>query len=75
MDKEIERIKREIFGKPKEVQEQPNAPNEVENPNINPELLKMFPPKRLAMIMKRELRRYQQAQKKKWDHWFESVSK
>lgn len=72
MNKERERIKREIFGKSKEVIREPSI--EV-NPEVNPKLLAMFPPKRLARIMKRELRRYQQAQKKKWDKWFQAVSK
>lgn len=81
MDNERERIRREIFDKPKEViQEQPSIPVEGSRdieigPEVNPELLKMFPPKRLARIMKRELRRYGQAQKKKWSRWFEAVSK
>lgn len=71
MDKERERIKREIFGKPKEVvQEQPDTSNE-----INPGLLRMFPPERLKKIMEREARRYKQALEKKWNNWLKAVSK
>lgn len=71
MNEGAKRIKREIFGKPKEVkQEQPDTSNE-----INPGLLKMFPPKRLAGIMAKELRKYKAAQEKKWVRWFKAVSR
>ena len=35
----------------------------------------MFPPERIAEIKKKELQRYHQAQKKKWDNWIEAVSR
>ncbi len=71
MDKERERIKREIFGNPKVIiQEQPKAPDEV-----NPKLLRMFPPERVERIMRKEARKYKEALKKKWDNWFRAVSK
>ena len=56
------------------VQGEPDISRE-DNPEIDPKLLAMFPPKRLAGIMKRELRRYQQAQTKKWKKWLEAVSR
>lgn len=71
MDKERERIKREIFGRHEEVvQEQPDTSNE-----INPGLLKMFPKERLKRIMGKEARRYKQALEKKWNNWLRAVSK
>ena len=71
MDEKTKRIKREIFGKPKEVeQEQPNTSDE-----INPGLLKMFPQKRIERIMKKEARRYKAALEKKWRKWMEAVSR
>lgn len=81
MDEERERIKREIFGKPKEVaQEQPDVPGKdsvgIEiGPEVSPRLLSMFPPKRLKRIMTKELRRFQEKQKLKWSRWFRAVSK
>ena len=76
MDKETERIKREIFSKPKEVtQEQPGIPTGTEHQEINPELLKMFPPERLERIKRKELRKYAAAQDKKWKKYLESVNK
>lgn len=77
MDKERERIRREIYDKPKDkAQEQADISSEIEvGPEVNPKLLAMFPPKRLARIMKRELRRYQQKQSLKWSRWLESMSK
>lgn len=77
MDKERERIRKEIFDKPKEVvQEPPKEDNGTEiNPDINPGLLKMFPPERLDRIMKKEARKYKDALKKKWGNWFRAVSK
>lgn len=74
MNEEREKIRRQIFGKP--TQGQPNAPGEVEvNPDVNPELLKMFSPERLERIKKKELRKYKAALEKKWRNWFTSVSK
>jgi len=35
----------------------------------------MFPPERIEAIKRRELRRFKQAQDKKWQNWLESVSK
>ena len=42
---------------------------------VNHGLRERFPPERIAQIQKKELRRYQQAQKKKWDNWMEAVSR
>lgn len=71
MDEETKRIKREIFGKPKQVtQEQPEISIEV-----NPGLLKMFPPERIKRIMKKEARKYTAALEKKWDRWLKAVSR
>lgn len=71
MDEEAKRIKREIFGKPKEVeQKQPSPTTE-----INPGLLKMFPKERIERIMKKEARRYKAALEKKWRKWLEAVSR
>lgn len=77
MNKEREKIRKEIFDKPKDVaQGQSSTPSDIEdNPEINSELLKRFPPERLKKIMAKEARRYQLALKKKWSRWFESVSK
>lgn len=76
MNERTKRIKREIFGKPKNVtQGQPNVSGEVTEPEINPELLRMFPPERLERIKKKELRKYKAAQGKKWRNYMESVSK
>lgn len=75
MDKERERIRKEIFDKPGGVaSEQSNIAN-GDNPEINPGLLRLFPPKRLARIMEKEARKYKQALKKKWSRWLESMSK
>lgn len=35
----------------------------------------MFPSDRIEEIKKRELRRFEEAQDKKWKNWLESVSK
>lgn len=77
---EVERAKRyielgrqKVYGKPEQVtQEQPSI---GVNPEVNPGLLRMFPPERLERIMKKEARRYKAALRKKWDHWLEAVSK
>lgn len=76
MDENVKRIRREIFGKAGKgvVQEQRNVPNES-SPDINPELLKMFPPERVAKIKAKELQKYKAAQDKKWRNYLESVSK
>lgn len=72
MDEETERIKKEIFGGAKEVvQEQSNTPSG----EINPELLKLFPPERIKRIMEKEARKYKHALRKKWSRWMESMSK
>ena len=42
---------------------------------VNHGLRERFPPERIAQIKKKELRRYQRAQKKKWDNWIEAVSR
>ena len=73
MDKEREKIREEIFGKPKEAEQK--QPGEVERPDVNPGLLRMFPPDRLKKTMEKEARKYKQALEKKWSRWFESVSK
>lgn len=77
MDEETKRIKREIFGKPKEVvQGQPDIVNDIEVAfEVSPELLKRFPPERLKKIMAKEARRYQSALRKKWRNWLESMSR
>ncbi len=74
---EIRKKRNEIFGNKDKPQEQLEENNPVveDNSGIDPELLAMFPPKRLAKIMKKELRRYREAQKKKWARWFQAVSK
>ena len=72
---ERERIRKEIFDKPGEVvQEQSDVSNET-NPEINPKLLKLFPPERIKRIQEKELRKYKAAQDKKWSKWLASVSK
>jgi hypothetical protein len=38
-------------------------------------LAEVFPPERIAEIKKRELRRFEEAQDKKWRNWIESVSR
>ena len=38
-------------------------------------LAEAFPPERIARIKKRELRRFREAQDKKWKNWIESVSR
>lgn len=73
MNKERERIRKEIFDRPKEEIRRP--PDGGEDSDINPKLLKMFPPERLERIMRKELRKYGMALKKKWDNWFKAVSK
>lgn len=79
MNGERERIRKEVFDKPKDkTQEQPDisSGNSIEiNSNINPGLLKMFPKERLDRIKKKELRKYESSQEKKWSKWLESVSK
>ena len=40
-----------------------------------PELPDVFPPERIAEIKKRELKRFKEAQGKKWRNWLESVSR
>ena len=40
-----------------------------------PELPGWFPAEKLAEVKKRELRRFREAQDKKWRHWLESVSR
>ena len=42
---------------------------------VNHRLRERFPPERITQIKKKELRRYQRAQKKKWDNWIEAVSR
>ena len=42
---------------------------------VNHRLQERFPPERIAEIKKKELQRYHQAQKKKWDNWIEAVSR
>lgn len=37
------------------------------------DLAKMFPPDRIEQIKKKELRKFKQAQDKKWENWFEGV--
>lgn len=39
------------------------------------ELAKRFPPERIEAIKKEELRRFKEAQDKKWKNWLEAVSK
>lgn len=75
MDREkIRKIRREIYGKPKEiVREQPNIVPE-DNPEINPGLLKMFPPERIKKLMVKEARRYKASLEKKWDRWLKAVN-
>jgi len=77
MDKETERIKREIFGKPREdnTSQQHGSPSVGTEGEINPELLRMFPPERIERIKKKELRKYKNAQDKKWRNYLDSVSK
>lgn len=70
----VDKIKREVFTD-KETKENSQGNTSIDNPEINPELLKMFPPERMEKIKRRELRRYKQAQEKKWKNWMESVSK
>lgn len=72
MDNERERIRREIYDKPKETTQKQS--DGVESTEINPELLKMFPPERLEKIKEKELRKYKAAQDKKWRKYLESVS-
>ena len=38
-------------------------------------LAEVFPPERIAEIKKRERRRFEEAQDKKWRNWIESVSR
>jgi len=38
-------------------------------------LAEVFPPERIAEIKRRELRRFEKAQDKKWKNWLESVSR
>ena len=79
MDREkIEEIRREIFHKPKDTPQESSKEGThttENNPEINPELLKMFPPKRIEKLMEKEARRYKNALRKKWDRWLEAVSK
>jgi len=53
--------------------------NPLENPDsprdVRADLQAMFPPERIEAIKRRELRRFKQAQDKKWQNWLESVSK
>lgn len=42
---------------------------------VNHRLRERFPPDRIEEIKRKELQRYQQAQKKKWDNWIEAVSR
>ena len=44
-------------------------------PEVNPKLREMFPPERVERIKKKELRRFREAQDKKWRNWLEEVSK
>lgn len=57
-------LRQEIF-RPRE---QTNASS------INSDLLKLFPPSRLASIKRRELRRFRQRQDVKWSKWLQAVS-
>lgn len=76
MNRERERIRKEVFDKPKKViQGYSDAPGVAMKSEVNPELLKLFPPERIKRIMTKELRRYKQALEKKWANWFEAVSK
>ncbi len=77
MNKEREEIRKEIFGKPKKEVvsgQSENNPTTEANPEINPNLLKMFPPERIERIKKKELRRYKAAQDRKWRNYLESVN-
>ena len=42
---------------------------------VNHRLRKRFPPERIEEIKRKELQRYQQDQKKKWNNWIEAVSR
>ena len=67
MDDDRERLRREIF-RPRE---QPNVSNAS---SINPDLLRLFPEKRLKRIMAKELRRFKSRQGVKWSRWLQAVS-
>lgn len=77
MNRERERVRRKIYGKPEGKAQK--SPQEVDNTNVNsevnPRLLRMFPPERIKRIMEKEARRYKASLEKKWSNWFSSVSK
>ena len=76
MNRERERIRRIIFNKPRKViLENTKTPNEMIEPEINPELLKMFPPERIKKLMEKESRRHKNALEKKWRNYLEAVNK
>lgn len=78
MDKERERLRKKIFHKPKDTPQESSQEvgnSNAINPEINPALLKMFPPERIKRLMEKEARRYKAALEKKWDRWLKAVNK
>jgi len=67
--------KQKVHTKPKEVAHEQSGNVPKGNPEINPELLKMFSPKEIERIKKKELRKYKAAQDKKWRNYLESVNR
>lgn len=47
----------------------------IQEYEVQRRLEELFPPERIEAIKKKELRRYRQAQDKKWRNWIKSVSK
>jgi len=77
MDEEREKIRRKIYGKPKGVvHESPQGVDSIEvNFEVNPRLLRMFPPGRIKKLMEKEARRYKAALEKKWRNYLAAVNR
>lgn len=67
VDIERKELRQKLFG----TKEQGNTPIAS---SVSLALLKLFPPERLERIKKKELRKYEAAQDKKWRNYLEAVS-
>lgn len=70
-NQEKERLRHEIFDRPVKQ----GGSNTSIASSISPDLLRLFPPARLERIKRKELRKFEAAQDKKWRNYLEAVSK